>query len=81
MLLKLETDSLPVQRKCDVFILQRTNVQVLLNYDNVLIAVDRMRFVPYAVNFFRVLNGEKLGVVVDVAELPHPPMWDSLFIV
>lgn len=58
-------------------LLTRTNLQVLLN-NNVLIAVDQMRFVPYVCNFFRdLIMGKASRVAVVVAELPHPPRWDS----
>lgn len=46
--------------------------------NNVLIAVDQMRFVPYVCNFFRdLIMGKASRVAVVVAELPHPPRWDS----
>lgn len=35
---------------CEMLVLLRTNMQVLLNYKNVLIAIYRMRFVPYVCN-------------------------------
>lgn len=54
--------SLIRENLCEMFVLLRTNMQVLLNY-NVLIAVDRMRFVPCLYFFQGLENGKSLKLL------------------